>query len=414
MPLLDIINRNRLFSPKGPATPNSPWANVDFTPTPTTSVVDNGQQDEPANSGLGHFAYNNQATPALDRYKQYVEDAPDFDKVGLNKLGKILAVVAGASTMDAGRGYETSKAIMDEPRRTAIENYKMKGSQLGELAGIEEKTNASNFKVALDTAQEERERQLANNTMKTGDSTRQLNQARITDIANKAKELGIHIERNNVSGKLEAVNIHTGERRDLGQFDLSNDQKLGEQFSQFQKRTNYSAGVSRDTFKQNRDYSVKNPIPNMYITGPSPSEDISAQKLGLIKAKALLDSGTKAKIAGKEYDLSDPNGNRWSKFFDANGNLVKPTAGWMGASQEDINNDWNIIQALVSDQSSQALSTYKPPKVANPMQAPPVSPEQVPEDVKSFLADQDNGYDYDLGDAGTWTKDKTGNITRKK
>jgi hypothetical protein len=171
-------------------------------------------------------------TPFMDQYRDLLMKAPRREDYAPNNLSKILAVGAGGltgATEGISRGIETGRGLLERPYKQAVEDYTVNVGRAGELADLEYKTGADERKYDLEN------RKLIIDDLKTRSGIK-LDDARAQELLNRIKTSGKKLEKNEVTGQLEVVDINTGTRQALGQFAESASQKRENEFGFFKKR----------------------------------------------------------------------------------------------------------------------------------------------------------------------------------
>jgi len=195
----------------------------------------------PADSpDTGLEALRGRATPAINEYKKFLEDQPTRQDNKLSKLGKILAMTAGTVeggiSKDVGRGIKTGMGIVDAPYERAKDDWSMKGGRLKEMAELEYRGLTDDQKLEVQIAKNDLEQQETYIKMLQANSTIALNSQKAKEIADKIKNSGKNLVKNESTGDMEIVDSKTGERQSLGRFLETAGEKRTEEFGFFKKR----------------------------------------------------------------------------------------------------------------------------------------------------------------------------------
>lgn len=239
-------------------------------------------QQQPEEDPLSMFKQPD--SPALDAYKKYIATMPDRSNYEYGKKGKILAAIAGVSDSFAGgNGYQTTRNLLDDPYKTAMEDYSNKGKGMAELANIEDKVNQNQndvLKTRLDYMQKDktqsdlsryRDAQIADLEFKQRNAeTPEQKQAFAIQIEELKQGGANKLEDKRQSGrvKLAGINLNYGMQRDANNAGLD--------------RTTHATNRALDSeyntaeHATNRDYDVNNPT-----TGIAPTQQASADDTAL-------------------------------------------------------------------------------------------------------------------------------------
>lgn len=227
-------------------------------------------------------------SPALDAYKKHMGNMPTEDQYKPSKTRKVLAAIAGISTMNPEQGYKLSKGIADEPYNEALGKYKMKGQQLGELADIESKdfTNrlAAQEKMRADT-RADTEIGLKKDTL---NETKRKNDMQAKHWNEQNASSGWTAKTDETTGKLIRVNTRTGEvapidikvaetpqEKDTRARGLEG-YKSNLQFGNQSRLVGMRGEEARKTGEANRLFDAAHPISNAKPTVLMPSQQNAA------------------------------------------------------------------------------------------------------------------------------------------
>lgn len=91
--------------------------------------------------------------PASKAYRDFlgqpIPSRYDFAPSKLDRLGAILSGVSAGITQGGPAGMEAGQSALERPYRTALQDYSLRGGQLGEAARAEESAADTRFKNAL-------------------------------------------------------------------------------------------------------------------------------------------------------------------------------------------------------------------------------------------------------------------------
>lgn len=99
--------------------------------------------------------------PAQQKYRSFIDSAmpnrADYEHPGkMARLGAILSGVGESVKNSPAAGFKTTKAILDDPYNTAMDDFKMQAAKLGESANLEEKDINNRVKTYRDWVQDQR------------------------------------------------------------------------------------------------------------------------------------------------------------------------------------------------------------------------------------------------------------------
>lgn len=212
--MLDPFNIYNTAGAAPPGLGNMPTASSVIAPSVTAPAV---SPINPPDTNIGRIP-----TPEIDAYKEYLRSQPNRGDYQRNKLGKLLAAVAGiaeGSQRGVGAGLAINRNIVDRPYAQAVEDWQGKGGRLKELAGIEVAEEARNREIAeaqrkANLEEERNRREWANFNLEKDYKAEQ-----IQNIRSEVAVRGLSVQKNEKTGELEVIDI-TGKRprQSLGQF----------------------------------------------------------------------------------------------------------------------------------------------------------------------------------------------------
>lgn len=402
--LFDSLRRKNLFG--GLFQPSS------------TEPTNNPAIDDKFNINL-----NQQDTPALDNYRNLISSMPQREDYKTSKLGKVLAGIAGFSTLDSGAAFNTTRNLIDAPYNRAMTGFKSKADQYGALADIEEKTNKNKFDTTIKL-------NAANLDWKKEARAKQMDEKQIANIESEIKNRGLSIEKNETNGELEVVNKTNGQRSSLGKFSESANEKSTRKIDEAQKESNITqkrelnligprSKAQMAEHSSNRLFDIKNPLIDRRIIdnkakGESYSIDLNHPNEPRIELgqtditpehKAELTKGANGMTGISSSQQSDADklaaqrvynklqgdkewSTKWSKFFD-NGAMAKPTTNklnFMGEDQSTIDANWNLLQNKIKEESDNIQKAYKG---GGPLKAKELTPD---EEAVAFFKSKNEKY----------------------
>lgn len=290
---------------------------------------ENQTQDNTMRPGQNSLDANplNYETPMMDLYKKQLESMPDESNYHSGKLAKILAFGAGALSGSAPEAYKTTKGILDEPYEHDLNAWKQKTGTTGELASLEERTQANKAKNILDWYKFGDEH--ANTMSNIGHRTKQDEEidARIPTIGRFGVEnkiggthdeydrngkLVVSVKDNETPDQISARHF-TDYKNEKG-YDFINDQKL--------------IGARRDANEAEHRVNGQWDIDNKLPAETNKAMDLEEFKNGLTQSNIELQHSfdrtspeqQNAALAGAfaKVKLENPE---YNQFFDAAGNI---------------------------------------------------------------------------------------------
>lgn len=328
---MNFLNESRLRSffgnPKA-----SPYDNVRFDTPDEVSQENSNQNDDPFTKLM------NAPTPAMDSYKQFLSSMPQRQDYKSGKVQKILAGIAGFSTLDPVKGYQTTKGILDEPYNEAMGRYKERGQNLGELANIEQKDTAGKIKLASDIDTSRRA-----NTKDAAQMQRWnvLNQ-KDRDSIETGKQIVID---DKITGHKKLVDRKSGALiKDLGK---TEETQAETRDAQFAGRKNL-LGIQFGNQKSLQASGQANAERNITLRGDQ-TKAAAERRAALAKDKIL--SPTQDTAAYKEARMQHIQDNPANaKFWDQYGNPVE---------NETTSSDWNGGNLAPTDEYIKAITDIR-------------------------------------------------------
>jgi hypothetical protein len=355
-------------------------------------------------------------TPALDAYRKHVETMPDRANYKTGWLQKVLAGVAGFSTMDPVSAYKTTKGYLDTGYNNDMERYKEKANQLGELAGLEDKslahraaTHKANFEAQLQTAKEMRE---AGKT-----------EAEIRNINDEIKKRGLRTEASPIDGKMYVIGVD-GTKTPLMKWTDSLDEGVNRDVNKFGRtdsiRTGNDIKLENVKFEHDKilaemraDLEKGNASFKSQLDGLQPTQQNAAFELAL--QQTLIDNpekyGAFADDKGKlDYDkLRD---NKSSPLYQS---LIKDLQAHTGTIRNRANSG-NLLNAKPGEVVPPKVDDKKGTKAKLEVDNTglPVDPEDVNLILKSGDL-SDGNQEVQQPDGSVWNYEiKGGKIKRTK
>lgn len=264
------------------------------------SIEDNYSTEPEEDDSSSLQAYQNnddflsRSSQALDAYKRHVNSMPDKDNYKPGKMRKVLSAIAGIGLQDPN----VTQSLLDQPYNEALSKYKIRGSQLGELADLEMKDNAATIAAYDKRADNRRLDTRLKLDQDTATETKRKNDAQIARWGAQQAAEGWELKTDETTGKLVRVNKQTGvtepfdvkvaqtakekddaargliDYRNQGQGDL--DIARWNRNSPFRETPADREAREMRTFAANRKTQVNNPIPTARPTILLPSQQNAA------------------------------------------------------------------------------------------------------------------------------------------
>lgn len=131
-------------------------------------------------------------TPGMKNYRNFVSKAPNRQDYQPGIGGRLLAILSGIGTdiqHGRGSGFGVAKALMDEPYREAVQDYKLKGQGLGDIAALDEKTLGRKIQGESAIENIKTRKAISDQTLQERrDVSNQASQDRANALEEKAKE----------------------------------------------------------------------------------------------------------------------------------------------------------------------------------------------------------------------------------
>lgn len=392
--LINIIRRNRIFDNSMPLKVNDP-------------------EEESVGSVVGNY---NRPTPALDRYSGYLENLPGEKDYQPGKLKKLLAGIAGFSTLDPNEGIKTTRSILDEPYNRAMSRYKMKGGQLGELANIESEKNKNDINLQVKLSEQAIAGRKENRELFTALSQAGLRDADIKKKLEEIKELG-RAEYTDVNDGMKKRVYPDGRIVVIGKEKLTN----AEELKDFTTKEDIKLGNSKGLFGYSQGIRQRDEEKNIGLR--------NVNEIALVKLREQLDRGTKElenglsgispagqnsalKTAVEQARIDNPSFNA---FFDTNGNFIaKGNEDNYKDFAPAITKQLNVIRERAKPINDNGLEvTLSAVHPANATDLPVNIEGKIPDWATKALANQPDGHDYPFDDGSVFRK-MNGKITKVK
>lgn len=312
MNFLNYQRPQNFLKPSNTGNFDTPYKGVRFEGSDESELDTEPESESEGNQGFDLRRLLSQPSPALDKYRQHLEEVPKESDYEAGKLQKVLAGIAGFSTMDPIKGYQTTKGLIDAPYNSAVTKYREKGQNLGELADIEMKDTAGKIKLASNITQEERAR--------TKD-TAQLTRWSVLNAKDKAsmEEGKTIVVKNEITGEDELRDKLSGKViKSLGKLRESATEKRDNDFGMFRKRSGVTLGNQRSIESTRQTNRVANIHTSAEETRTT--QKAAADRRAKIAADTAL-SINQDKIAydmAKKQFLADNPASR--SFWDSYGN----------------------------------------------------------------------------------------------
>jgi hypothetical protein len=154
---LGIYSRRKSIfdSPDYKWTPNLDISGaLDNNTTPSAQEEENSPFD--INRGFGDI-YKSLSQigtgPVQTRYRQFLEQLPQREQFPPTKTQRLASILTGVSeglARGGPTGYTAARQVLDEPYRTALENYKVQADKLGEAARVENQSEHNKLMLLWD------------------------------------------------------------------------------------------------------------------------------------------------------------------------------------------------------------------------------------------------------------------------
>ena len=256
MDFLQNLNLRRLFggndqqpSTGFPINTTGLFDDLVYRPKPGEKPEDNMRtlpwdgrpsQVQPLNAPDSNLAaLRGRARPYMDQYAELLKGQPNRQDYQLSKVGKALAAASGmltGSMQGAERGINVFKNLAEEPYRRATEDYSTKGGRLKELAGVEAAQIAEQDKLEAAIAADEAKRRDDLRQMIKTQSDIDLSDARIKDMEERRKVLGLSWGTNAVTGMLELRDLKTNQIVPIHKIAETPKETDTREFEQFKKK----------------------------------------------------------------------------------------------------------------------------------------------------------------------------------
>jgi len=302
----------------------------------------------------------------LSEEQELLKNQPKYADYKPNLLTKILAGATGALSSyagnDIGKSIEIGHDVRDAQFRGASQDWARKAASLKALSDTEkERINeiAARAKAQQDADKAQRDADVARSTIG-------LNNARAADLNSNKRDWVRQV--NKVDGHLYSVNINTGQKLDLGQYDPSMKEA---ELAEIEKAKKI-ATIGQGTHSVNRLFDVQHPVPITYNPTVAPGQQQDARILAIQNVIAknpqyaqYVTKDQNGKIIGAEY-------NPDATFPSSEPGVFGGLFGGSGAQQGDATSNWNQAQKLIEEEMQRILSTQRntPPSFVTPPSAP--------------------------------------------
>jgi hypothetical protein len=158
-------------------------------------------------------ALRKRARPYMDQYAELLKSEPQREDHQLSKIGKALAAASGIiASKDQGpaHGIALYNQLENRPFMEAKQDFASKGGNLKELAGIEDAKLSDEEKLEVAIAADEAKRRDDIRAQLLAESTMSLNTARMQELQERGKVLGLSMRENKLTGYYDLVDLKNG------------------------------------------------------------------------------------------------------------------------------------------------------------------------------------------------------------
>lgn len=267
--------------------------------------------------------------PSEDQRKllEHIRATPkeaDFKPGKMNRLAAILSGVSEGWQRGAGAGVGIASDILQQPYERALRRHEIEGRGLKAAADISTNMMENQARV-LKTMEDARlnqqkyllDVQEAQERFKNGQSTREVNAARIDQIKQSMKQSGYREQKNETDGHTYMINPWTGDSIDLGKHSLTPDEKSTIKKEEFK----YEEGIRFDNQKalQNDRQSHDEEMEKARQTNRVALQTLRSNAPN---SQAFSNNVTKARAAANNLISTDPNAFTNAGVSVENGNIV--------------------------------------------------------------------------------------------
>lgn len=308
--LFGMIRRNKIFDQT--AQPDNPYQ---------VTIPDTASHSSPVVNPFDN------STPMMDLYKQSLEAMPNRDDYKPTTKNKIGAALSGFSEgLRGGNAYKATTSALDEPYNEAEDEWTKRIGKTGELASLEERSNAAKNKNIYDYAK-------LNDDEANSASLRNYRGKQGAKLDAEIPLLGRTTTHNKVNG-MDEIHDSTGKLVYSNQADLTPGQKSANELGLYTDKGKiglkndetlaaYKGGIERQTHQDNEKFDVIDPT---VVKGKQDMEsfknDLAQSNIQLRSSLQGMNPTQQNAALSNAIEKTLIDTPEYSKFKDANGNIT--------------------------------------------------------------------------------------------